>query len=200
MLRPYFLRGLLLAGAAMLASCGQTMAPPALTPVTGGPGALGRSIQPNRCYNTPQHPQTVTATITFYGWPDNSPPGNGIAHPVIHQVASGSGTWCDPTTFATETSNNRRIPYGIKIYLPFLQQYFVREDDCVGCTGLWFDEWVGGTKHSNMNKVLNCENTLTPNGTVSVILYPKSNMPVKFPGPLYTDNPPPNGTCYGMPG
>jgi hypothetical protein len=199
MLRQFLARGMLVAGAAFLASCGQATNSVAPHPGTN-PGGIGQFVRPNSCYNTRQSPQTATATITFYGWPDNSPPGNAIAHPVIHQVASGSGTWCDPTTFATETSNNRRIPYGMKIYIPFLQQYFVREDDCSNCTGLWLDEWVGGTKNSNMNAVLKCEDTLTPNGQVQVILNPKSNMPVKFPGPLYTDNPPPNGTCYGKPG
>jgi hypothetical protein len=49
-----------------------------------------------------QDPTTVQATITFYGWPDNSPPGNKIAHGIIHKRAGGDGTYCNPTTFATE--------------------------------------------------------------------------------------------------
>jgi hypothetical protein len=32
---------------------------------------------------------------------------------------------------------------------------------------------------------------------VPVILYPRSGMPVANPGPIYRNQPPPNGTCYG---
>lgn len=198
--------GVLLAGAAMVASCGQ---PGSLTPPATGNG-FGTFALPWSCYVTKIHPVTVNATITFYGWPDNSPPGNQIAHPVIHQVASGDGTYCNPTTFATEKKNDVRIPYGIKIYVPFLQQYFIREDDCAhsgprrghgsnGCTGLWFDLWIGGDKASKAHAVIWCENHLTPNGKVQVVLDPNGSEPVKNAGPIYRDAPPPLGTCYGVP-
>ena len=53
------------------------------------------------------------------------------------------------------TLEQQAIPYGIKIYVPFLKQYFIREDLCAasgpptgsgsnGCYKLWFDLWVGG--------------------------------------------------------
>src|SRR5580698_5617316 len=126
-----------------LASC---VAPPDQTSRPSG-GVAELSALPSACYVTKIDPTNVNATITFYGWPDNSPPGNKIAHPVLHEVASGDGTYCNPTTFATEPKNDVKIPYGIKIYVPFLQQYFIREDDCThsgphrghgsnGCTGL----------------------------------------------------------------
>jgi hypothetical protein len=192
--------------ALVLASCGQASAP-----VVPGGAALSPPASSRACYVTKQAPVTKTATITFYGWPDNDPPGKAIAHPVIHQQAGGDGTYCNPTTFATERSNNAAIPYGTKIYVPFLKQYFVREDDCApsgppvgsgnnGCYKLWFDLWIGGNGTSNTNAVVNCEDTLTPNAKVSVIVDPDENLPVALPGPIYRNKPAPAGTCYGKAG
>jgi hypothetical protein len=192
---------LFVAAALVVASCG----PPAMPPV-GNPNA----IVPNGCYIFKVAPVKVKATITFYGWPDNSPPGNKIAHPIIHKVAGGDGTYCNPTTFATERSNDKRIPYGIKIYVPFLKQYFIREDDCApsgpptgsgsnGCYKLWFDLWIGGNAHSKAAAVIRCEDKLTPNEEVPVILYPDAHLPVAHTGPIYRNDPPPDGTCYGKP-
>ncbi len=144
------------------------------------------------------------ATVTFYGWPDNSPPGNAIAHPVIHQVASGDGSYCDPTTFATEPTRaeNKKIPYGTRIYVPYMQKYFIREDDCtrsgpqgLGCKGLWFDLWIGGDRNSNFGAVIRCENKLTQNNSVPVIINPPDNEPVAWKGSIYNDTPPPDGSC-----
>jgi hypothetical protein len=201
MLHQYARRSLLLAATALaLASCGRSSGP-ALPP-------LVNSAQPASCYVIKVAPTTVQATITFYGWPDNSPPGNQIAHGIIHKRAGGDGTYCNPTTFATEKANNKTIPYGIKIYVPFIKQYFIREDLCAhsgpksgsgsnGCKKLWFDLWIGGDAKSKAHEVIKCERALTPNGKVPVILYPKDGMPVAYPGPIYQDSPPPNGTCDG---
>ncbi len=193
----------MLLAALALASCGRASGP-ALPP------AIAPTNDTTSCYTIKQDPTNVSATITFYGWPDNSPPGNKIAHGVIHKRAGGDGTYCNPTTFATERANDKTIPYGIKIYVPFLQQYFIREDLCAasgpkkgsgsnGCKGLWFDLWIGGDAKSKAHDVIKCERELTPNGKVTVILYPKEGMPVQYPGPIYQDDPPPNGTCYGKP-
>jgi hypothetical protein len=163
-----------------------------------------------KCYVVKQAPANIKATITFYGWPDNSPPGNQIAHPVIHKHAGGDGTYCNPTTFATERSNNKRIPYGTKLYVPFLKQYFVREDLCAasgpskgsgsnGCYGLWFDLWIGGTAKSRSHAVIACELKLTRSGEVPVVLWPHDGMPVAHPGPIYRNAPRPDGSCYGKP-
>lgn len=188
---------------AAAASCGRFGTTSTLPPA-------GTAAQSDKCYVVKQDPTTVKATITFYGWPDNSPPGNRIAHGVIHKHAGGDGTYCNPTTFATERKNNQSIPYGIKIYVPFLQQYFIREDLCAasgpkkgsgsnGCKGLWFDLWIGGNGQSKAHAVIKCERTLTPAGKVNVILYPDSGLPVANPGPIYVNAPPPNGTCDGTP-
>jgi hypothetical protein len=189
-----------------LASCGQASGPPLSQAGGTQPGASART-----CYVTKISNANVTATITFYGWPDNDPPGKAIAHPVVHQLAGGDGTYCNPTTFATERANNKAIPYGTKIYVPILKQYFVREDDCApsgppvgngnnGCYKLWFDLWIGGNGKSNTNAVVNCEDSMTPNGKVPVIVDPDANEPVAMPGPIYRNAPAPAGTCYGKPG
>jgi hypothetical protein len=189
-----------LAGALALASCTQS----------GGPAPLPPLSAPshNSCYVTKVDPTKVRATITFYGWPDNSPPGNKIARPILHKHAGGDGTYCNPTTFATERRNNKQIPYGIKIYVPFLKQYFIREDECApsgpptgsgsnGCYRLWFDLWIGGNGESRPHAVIKCERKLTPGGAVSVILWPRDGMPVAHAGPIYRNAPPPDGTCDG---
>jgi predicted small lipoprotein YifL len=184
-----------------LASCGRSGGPQL-------PATTSAASRPPSCYVVKQDPTTVNATITFYGWPDNSPPGNQIAHPVIHKHAGGDGTYCNPTTFATERSNDKQIPYGIKIYVPFLKQYFIREDLCAasgptsgsgsnGCYQLWFDLWVGGTAKSKASAVIKCELELTPNDKVPVILWPDDGMPVAHAGPLYRNQPAPDGSCDG---
>ena len=186
--------------AALLTSCTQSGAP-TLPP-------MGSAAQNAACYITKVEPENVKATITFYGWPDNAPPGDKIAHPVIHKHAGGDGTYCNPTTFATERANNKQIPYGIKIYVPFLKQYFIREDLCTtsgpptgsgsnGCYQLWFDLWIGGNAKSKKRAVFECERKLTPSNQVRVILWPHDGMPVAHAGPLYRNQPPPGGTCDG---
>ena len=41
--------------------------------------------------------------VTFYGWWDNSPPGNAIAYPgTLHNVATAGGSFSNPSTFATD--------------------------------------------------------------------------------------------------
>ena len=145
-------------------------------------------------------PTTVKARTTFYGWWDNSPPGAGIAHPVIHATAGGDGSYCDPTTFATEPTKaeNERIPYGTRIYIPFIDKYFLREDDCTpsgpksgsgshGCSGLWFDNWIGGNAKTKKSALFACEDGLTPSGKVDVILHPNGSEHVDWLGPIYSN-------------
>jgi hypothetical protein len=199
-----FIRSAAVFASFALASCGPVNGP-SIAPVSGS------ASSPHGCYVTTIAPANVSATITFYGWPDNDPPGKAIAHPVIHKRAGGDGTYCNPTTFATERSNNAQIPYGTKLYVPFLKHYFVREDDCApsgppvgsgnnGCYKLWFDLWIGGNGQSKTQAVVNCEDSMTPGGKVTVIVNPNAGEPVAHAGPIYRNAPPPNGTCYDKPG
>jgi hypothetical protein len=111
-----------------------------------------------------------------------------IAQGVIHQEAGGTGTYCDPITFATEVANDAQFPFGTIIYVPPLKRYFIREDTCAGCTGPWFDLWVGGDGGGDSNAVIACEEHL-PGPTLEVLVNPPSDEPVT-PGPIFQ-----NGTC-----
>jgi Ricin-type beta-trefoil lectin domain len=136
---------------------------------------------------------TQNYEVTLYGWPDNSPPGNAIAYPVIHSVASGTGTYSDPITYATD--RNELSP-GTIVYYPYLHRYFIMEDDCVACDSDWnngvrhIDLWVGG-QGGNSSAVINCEDNLTQ-GSSPVIVSPPNNEPVDTT-PLFNSS---TNTCY----
>jgi hypothetical protein len=189
-----------------LVSCGGQSTVPRTNSSVGSMSTASRGdLLRASCYNGDSHtPYTTSATVTFYGWPDNSPPGNAIAHPVIHQAAGGDGSYCNPTTFATEptSAENAKIPYGTRIYVPYLKKYFIREDDCttsgpqgLGCSGLWFDLWIGGDAKSKPSAVIHCEDSLTRNGKVQVIVHAPAHEPVAWTGPIYNDFPAPKGSC-----
>ena len=142
---------------------------------------------------------TQSFYVTLYGWPDNSPPGAGIAYPQIHSQAGGTGTYSDPITFATD--QNELAP-GTIVYYPYLHRYFIMEDDCVECDQDWtgqgpdggpgfhhIDLWVGG-EGGDQNAVINCEDALTQQGDVT--LDPPSTEPVDTT-PLFDSS---TNTCY----
>lgn len=71
--------------------------------------------------------------ITFFGWPDNSPPGAGIAWTKCgHSVAGGTGSYDDPITFATATDGDFAVCD--IVYLPYVKKYARYEDDCEQCS------------------------------------------------------------------
>lgn len=145
----------------------------------------------------------ITAYITGYAWPDNTPPGSAVSHPIIHSDANGTGTFLDPITVAVGHSyiNGQDIldyKAGTKFYLPYLHKYFIAEDTCGDgstpqngpCHRLdtpgneapkgaeaWFDIWVGGVG-SSQSVVLECENAITDLHTIII-----------NPGPNYAVNP-----------
>jgi hypothetical protein len=141
------------------------------------------------------HSSSVTDYVTFYGWVDNSPPGNAIAHPCIHKHAGGVGTYNNPVTFAEP--NDLHGPWCQKIYVPFLKKYFIHEDQCHPCGGVnthHVDLWMGGDANSTHNPekkaLLHCEDKWTRHATV--VLNPPSNEPVDTTA-LFT----PPTTCHG---
>jgi 3D (Asp-Asp-Asp) domain-containing protein len=114
---------------------------------------------------------TKTYYVTLYGWPDNSPPGNGIAYPRIHSHAGGKGTYADPVTFAA----NHGLKPGTRVYIPYMKKYFIMEDQCASCSSTHIDLWAGGS-NATKKQVLACEDALTRHA--SVVLSPAKNLPV----------------------
>jgi hypothetical protein len=135
---------------------------------------------------TPKASHTFSMLVTLYGFPDNSPPGTAIAFPQIHPGAAGVGTLQDPVTFATD---QKELKPGTRVYYPFLQKYFVMEDDCAECDQDWeghglnggprfrhIDLWAGGDARSGQSE-LNCEDALTQS-SAKVIVNPPGNLRV----------------------
>jgi hypothetical protein len=77
-------------------------------------------------------------TMTFYGWPDNSPPSNKVAYNCggRNNVASGTGTYADPLTMAAVEG---RFAACELVYSPYLKKYLRLEDTCANCDGDWVD-------------------------------------------------------------
>jgi hypothetical protein len=113
--------------------------------------------------------------LTFYGWPDNSPPGNAIAYPksdgfsTVHDGAGGTGTYADPITFA---SDKAEFPVGTLLFAPVLKKYLVMEDDCAECDTDWtgaqkwhIDVWMNSNATDDGNAVLACEDRWTQTTT-----------------------------------
>lgn len=136
--------------------------------------------------------RTVKAFMTLYGYADNSPPGRAIAHPCLHHVAGGRGTYANPVTFATDV---REIGWCQRIYVPYMKRYFIHEDECSECDHDWtalrlyrFDMWAGGDANSTSNPekavLLACEAALTRDnsprdpGNPRIIVNPRRGLPV----------------------
>lgn len=136
--------------------------------------------------------------VTFYGWPDNDPPGNTIAYPKrrysgsFHDNAGGIGTYKNPITFASDPEH---IALGSIYYVISLQKYTVMEDLCTGC----IDSWDSSTKHIDIwmdsnsgfeEELLRCQRRQTRK-SVEVVLNPPANLPVDTT-PLFNKN---TGEC-----
>lgn len=135
-------------------------------------------------------------TLTFYGWPDNSPPGSDNAFDCGrgknadgNPMAGGSGTYDDPISFATAT-NNKNLPECAVVYVPLLHKYFRNEDDCAQCLTDWdskgeyhIDLWTGSNTAGGGQDQINCEDNL-PGGSQTIILDPPNSLPVDTT-PLY---------------
>ena len=162
-------RRLLVAGAACLALA---------VPLILGPASPARAED------------QLDVQVTLYGWPDNSPPGDDIDCPQIHDHADGTGTYDDPITFATGNDQDDVMPCGTIVYVPFLKKYFIREDSCATCDGPWTDLWAGG-EGSDDQAVLDCEDSLTRDG-VTVTIDPGPDEEVDET-PIFDSD---TGECY----
>lgn len=133
--------------------------------------------------------QTINARLTGFSWQDNTPPGSStISMPVLHKVASGTGTFADPITTAVpgHAGSGVETAKGTKIYVPKLKRYFIVEDS--GATKVsgtkHFDLWVGGQGFSKAASD-KCESSYT--GTAQIIVNPPPSEPVTV-GPLTGPN------------
>lgn len=135
---------------------------------------------------------SVQSYMTLYGYVDNSPPGPGIAHPCLHSQAGRTGTYADPITFATDVAE---LGWCTVIYVPYMQRYFIHEDECSQCDRDWstshlyrFDMWAGGDASSLMQPerraLLSCEgtwtraNSSTDPANPTILINPQPGLPV----------------------
>jgi hypothetical protein len=173
--------------------------------INGSP-IISQSCTPTPTTNEIQIPK---AYITAYTWFDNTPPGSSaIALPVIHQYASGIGTYTDPITIAvghviSGGNDTPDYPAGTIFYIPNVRAYFIVEDLCgdgntpqnIPCHNLsqadpgattWIDMWIDGQSGTN-SSTTTCAENLT--GLHLVIQNPASNYAV-VTGPIFQ-----NGQC-----
>ncbi len=127
----------------------------------------------------------MTVYVTFYGWADNSPPGDAIAYPTIHSAAGGTGTYPDPITFATDRSE---FAPGTILYVPFIEKYVVMEDDCVDCDSEWkasqkwhIDLWMNSSAAESASALTACENQWTRRSTDVEVLPPPDRLATTRP-------------------
>lgn len=148
---------------------------------------------------------SVQAFMTLYGYVDNSPSGTDIAHPCIHSQAGGTGTFADPITFATDVNE---LPWCEVIYVPYMERYFIHEDECSQCDTNWtdlhlyrFDMWAGGNSASlsqpERSALLRCESywsradSITDPNNPTIVVNPPPNLPVAT-DPIFS----PPTTCW----
>jgi hypothetical protein len=162
----------------------------------GHPGAGGSGevdAHPHDGSSDAPAARTQAVYMTFYGWPDNSPPGNAIAYPknggspTVHNAAGGTGTYDDPITFATDQAE---FPVGTRLFAPVLEKYLVMEDDCAECDTDWsssqkwhIDVWMNSNGTDQSSAVLACEDQWTQSTTV-VEVDPPPGRPATSP-PLF---------------
>ncbi|GHO99610.1 hypothetical protein KSF_096580 [Reticulibacter mediterranei] len=154
---------------------------------------------------------TIKVSVTSYGFPDNDD-GNGhyktavIAFPhsddyptTKHSEATeGKGTHDDPITFAAYTGDTEgdsaAFPPGTIIYVPFLQKYFILEDQCADCNDVkgdnafHIDLWLGPNKPGPQDtdkSIEDCESSITRDTTI--ILNPTATGHDVDTTPLYKD-------------
>jgi len=161
---------------------------------SSGGGAAGQSdAHPDGSTGDASAGRTQSVYMTFYGWPDNSPPGGAIAYPknggfpTVHNTAGGTGTYADPITFATDKAE---LPVGTLLFVPVIDKYLVMEDDCAECDTDWsssqkwhIDVWMNSNGADDSNAVLDCEDQWTKSTTV-VEIDPPPGLPATAP-PLF---------------
>lgn len=117
---------------------------------------------------------TMSAKVTFYGFPDNDSGSNTaggtniVSYSLSWQgharhrdaqgqpIAGGIGSYADPITLAADDANSSLAP-GTLVYLPGLKKYFLVEDNCRNCTTSWIDVWMESNGTNSAAAVTQCE-------------------------------------------
>lgn len=117
--------------------------------------------------------------MTFYGYPDNSPPGPAVRFSCGGRggKAGGVGTYAEPLTMATEMGRFAQCEI---VYSPYLQKYLRNEDSCANCFGDWVDVWLGSTTSNGGSALMSCQKTLTGANKAdrTIITNPPADLPV----------------------
>ncbi|KAL9065030.1 MAG: hypothetical protein Q9157_007620 [Trypethelium eluteriae] len=138
-------------------------------------------------------------TMTFFGWPDNSPPGAGKAYtcPGRGPTSGGTGDYDDPVTIATAIGE---LNVCDTIYIPYLKKYGIFEGYCQDCIDDWkerkrrIDIWTGSSQEGGGEDQNTCERKFTPTAaSQTIIRYPPRGLDVNK-GSLYDKNTQP--TCH----
>lgn len=119
---------------------------------------------------------------TFYGFPDNSPPGPATAYDCGYgrgYTAGGAGTYADPLTFATAPGEYNKCEI---IWDPYVRKYLIFQDTCAQCITGWktgikhIDLWLGSPTHTAHKTVKQCGRALTPNEGQPVVRRPSKDL------------------------
>ena len=82
----------------------------------------------------PAHSCSITnrVKVTFFGFPDNDPAGPATAYDCSNRnnIAGGTGTYSDPLTFASDSSEYTPCEL---VYSSYLKKYLRMEDSCDEC-------------------------------------------------------------------
>lgn len=117
---------------------------------------------------------------TFYGFPDNSPPGAATAYNCLGRgyIAGGDGSYDNPLTFASAPGEYKRCEV---VYSPYVKKYLIFQDTCAACTDDFengikhVDLFLGSTTHNAHKDVKKCERALTPDEAQTVVRSPGKN-------------------------
>ncbi|KAI9662234.1 MAG: hypothetical protein M1821_008400 [Bathelium mastoideum] len=158
----------------------------------------GELLQPRQMNQTNGTCHAMNSVkLTFFGWPDNTPPSANAAYNCGRgYVSGGSGTHDDPVTIATAEGELKICDV---VYIPYLKKYGVFNGKCQQCMTDWqqgqkhFDIWTGSSQEGGNQDQIECERQLTPGDLQTVIRYPPKDLDVN-PGPTYDMNSQP--TCH----
>ncbi|MCJ1269721.1 hypothetical protein MMC22_009613 [Lobaria immixta] len=158
----------------------------------------------------PSYTQTCSTQanveVTYFGYPDNSPPGPGISFSCGRRglIAGGNGTYGDPVTFSAAAGGDFQDCE--IIYLPYVQKYARYEKDCDQCKTDWDKNqkthialWLGSNSFSGGDALINCEKNLATDGLQTIVRHPGPHLEVDgaLPTSVPTSSSP--AVCYASP-